>query len=329
MKRWLLLLAVWPLPGFAQYTLYACGSSSKDYVVGAKLPASGIFVRSAGGEWRHAGFNHPFISAFDFDARDPAVVYAAAGNGLLRVSENGEHWKILTGSDVTELLDVAVDRNRSGAIYFAHTAGIQVTYDNGATWHDASAGLRRKYTAALRVDSRRAGVLLAGTEEGIFRSEDGGRSWKLAGAAGIQVLRIEQSPHDPCFWMATTEGSGLFASTDCGVTFESNGNLGVGRNLYDLAFDPTAPDRIAVAGWGVGVAISEDRGKTWQARNEGLPSASVWSLAFDPAQPGRIFASVHEEAVYVSTDNGRTWRKDGLAGSSIFRMKFVPEAASK
>jgi hypothetical protein len=197
MKLAALLWAALPLPALAQYTLYACGSSSKDYVVGAKLPASGIFVRPADGEWRHAGFNHPLINAFDFDPRDPSVVYAAAGNGLLRVSENGERWKILTGSDVTELLDVAVDRNRPGTIYFAHTAGIQVSHDGGATWHDASAGLRRKYTAALRVDSRRAGVLLAGTEQGIFRSEDGGASWKLAGAAGIQVLHIEQSPTIP------------------------------------------------------------------------------------------------------------------------------------
>jgi photosystem II stability/assembly factor-like uncharacterized protein len=77
------------------------------------------------------------------------------------------------------------------------------------------------------------------------------------------------------------------------------------------------------------VAVSEDRGRTWQARNSGLPSANIWSVAFDPAQSGRLYASVHEEAVYVSTDSGRTWRKDGLAGSSIFRMKFVPEAPSK
>ena len=60
----------------------------------------------------HAGFNHPFIAAFDYDATRRSVVYAAAGNGLLRVTENGERWKILTGNDVTELLDVAVDRHR-------------------------------------------------------------------------------------------------------------------------------------------------------------------------------------------------------------------------
>ena len=95
MKVGALLLAA--VPAFAQYALYVCGPSTQNYVVGAKLPASGIFVRSAKGEWTHAGFNHPFITAFDYDATDASVVYAAAGNGLLRVTENGERWKILTG----------------------------------------------------------------------------------------------------------------------------------------------------------------------------------------------------------------------------------------
>ncbi len=295
---------------------------SKGYVVGAKLPPSGIFVKGSTGEWHHAGFNHPFISALDYDARDPSVVYVAAGNGLLRVSDRGERWKILTGSDVTELLDVAVS---GSAIYFSHTAGVRVSRDAGATWQHADTGLHRKYTAALRVDSR-GEYLLAGNEEGIFRSEDSGQSWRLAGASGIQVLHIEQSPHDPCLWLAATEGAGLFASTDCGKSFESAGNLGVGRNLYDIAFDPTSPDRVAVAGWGVGVAVSEDRGKTWDLRNAGLPATSVWSVIFDPAHPGRLYASVHEEALYVSSDAGRAWTKDGLEGSAVYRMRFVPEA---
>ena len=316
-----------PPSAAARYSLYTCMVQSKGYVVGARLPPSGIFVKSDASEWHHAGFNHPFITALDYDPRDPTTVYVAAGNGLLRVTERGERWKILTGSDVTELQDVAVDRNSPGTVYFSHTAGIQVSHDRGATWQNASDGLRRKYTSAIRVDSRQSGHLLAGNEQGIFRSEDGGKSWRLAGAAGVQVLHIEQSPHDPCFWLAGTEGGGLFASTDCGASFESAGNLGVGRNLYDIAFDPNNANRIAVAGWGVGVAVSEDRGKTWEARYSGLPATSVWSVAFDPAHPGRLYASVHEEALYVSPDAGRTWTKDGLEGSAVYRMKFVPEAA--
>ena len=173
-----------PPPVNTRYTLYACMVQSKGYVVGAKLPPSGIFVKAAAGEWRHVGFNHPSISAVDYDPADPSTVYVAAGNGLLRVTDGGERWKILTGSDVTELLDVAVDRNAPGTVYFSHTAGIQVSHDHGTTWQDAARSLHRKYTAALRVDSRHSGYLLAGNEEGIFRSEDGGDSWRLAGAAG-------------------------------------------------------------------------------------------------------------------------------------------------
>lgn len=323
--RWMLLLGMLTLPVSGQYTLYTCMVTSKDYVVGAKLPPSGIFLKTGTGEWRHAGYNHPFINALDYDPRDPSTVYVAAGNGLLRLSERGERWKILTGSDVTELQDVAVDRNAPGTIYFSHTAGIRVSHDRGATWSDAGAGLHRKYTQAIRVDSRRSGFLVAGNEEGIWRSEDGGKSWRSAGAAGYQVLHIEQSPHDACYWLAATEGGGLFASTDCGITFESNGNLGVGHNLYDIAFDPSSADRIAVAGWGPGVAISENRGKTWQLRNTGLPAPSVWSVAFDPAVRGRIYAGVHAEALYVSDDNGRSWARDGLEGTAVYRMKFVPE----
>jgi photosystem II stability/assembly factor-like uncharacterized protein len=299
--------------------------TSKDYVVGAKLPPSGLFRKPADGEWRHAGYNHPFISAIDYDPADPGTLYVAAGNGLIRVRERGERWKILTGSDVTELLDVSVDRRERGTIYFSHTAGVRVSRDSGATWQDAGAGLHRKYTPAIRVDARQSGVLVAGNEEGIFRSQDAGRSWRLAGAAGFQVLRIEQSPHDACFWMAATQGGGLFVSTDCGVTFESAGNLGAGRNLSDIAFDPNREKRIAAAGWGVGVAVSEDLGKTWQLRNAGLPSNNVWSVAFDPAKADRLYAGVHEEALYVSQDCGRTWSRDGLEGSRVFRMKFVPE----
>src|SRR5689334_19282911 len=246
--------------------------TSKGYVVGAKLPPSGIFVKPSGGGWQHLGYNHPFVAALDYDPSDPRTLYVAAGNGLIRIS--GDRWKILTGSDVTELMDVAVDRNAPGDIYFTHTRGISFSHDRGATWSDASAGLHRKYSHAIRVDARRSGVLLAGNEEGIFRSEDQGGTWRLAGAAGYQVQRIEQSPHDPCFWLAGTQNGGIFLSRDCGVTFESGGNIAVGHNVSDIAFDPSTPGRVAIAGWEIGVLVSEDGGKSWKSRNAGLPSNS-------------------------------------------------------
>ena len=325
MTKWLMSIAVLPFPLCAQYTLYACVTTSKEYVVGAKLPPSGLFSKASDGTWQHPGYNHPFLTAIDYDATDPATVYISAGNALIRGSGFGAKWTFLTGSDVTELRDVAVDRNAPGTIYFAHSHGIRVSRNRGTTWQEIGAGLHRKFTEALRVDRQRSGVLLAGGEEGIFRSEDGGKTWRIAGAAGFQVRRIEQSPHDPCEWLSTTQKGGLFASHDCGKTFENLGSIGVGTNLYDVAFDPTTPGRIAVAGWGAGISVSQDAGTTWQARNNGLPKPAVVSVVFDPVKPGRIYASVPEDALYVSDDTGKTWTKDGLEGSVVNRMRFFPE----
>jgi photosystem II stability/assembly factor-like uncharacterized protein len=296
---------------------------TEDYVVGAKLPPSGLFRRMGQGKWQHIAYNHPFEFAVDADPRDPATVYVAAGNGLLRIPRDGNSWKILTAQDVTELRDLAIDSN--GAIYFAHSAGIRMSTDHGATWREISTNLPRKYTEAIRADKSHSGVLLSGGEDGVWRSDHNGSSWRRAGASGFQIMRIEQSPHDPCVWLAGTQQGGLFESRDCGVTFESRGSVGVGRNIYDIAFDPGAPQRIALAVWGDGVVVSEDGGKTWQIRGRSLPNPNIWSLVFDPAKPGRLFASVHEEAVYVSDDAGVTWTRDGLEGSVVSRMKFLPE----
>ncbi len=323
--RWSWVLAAFSVPVFAQPVLYTCAAFNKEYVVGAKLPPSGLFRRVAAGEWRHTGFNVPFLFALNFDARAAGTVYLGAGNGLIRVSAKGEKWTILTGSDVTELRDVAVDRKNPGTIYFAHTAGVRVTHDGGASFGELANGRRRRYTECVQVDAAHPGVLVAGTESGIIRSEDGGKSWRLAGAAGFQVLRIEQSPQEACWWLAATQQGGLFASHDCGRTFENQGRLGVDRNLYDIAFDPTTRRRVAVAGYGFGVAVSMDGGTTWQMRNAGLPRADATSIVFDPLQAGRIYAAIPDEAIYVSEDAGLSWVKDGLDGSRVTRMRFAPE----
>jgi photosystem II stability/assembly factor-like uncharacterized protein len=318
-----LALLLLPLSTAAQWTLVAGASNSKDYVVGAKLPPSGLFLK-VNGQWHHAGYNNPSVMAVDYDPTDPTTLYLAAGNGLFRAAKNGEQWTQLTGSDVTELRDLAIDATDSKTICFAYSQGIRVTHDRGDTWEELSGGLHRHFTEAIRIDRTQSKRLLIGGEEGVFLSEDGGKSWTVSGAAGFQILRIEQSPHDACYWLAATQGGGLFASTDCGKTFESLGRIGFGSDLYSIAFDPSNALRIAVAGWGPGVAVSEDGGKTWQERNSGLPRPDVWSVIFDPGHSGRLYASVQQEAVYVSEDVGKTWKIDGLEGSVAWRMKFVP-----
>jgi photosystem II stability/assembly factor-like uncharacterized protein len=310
---------------WAQHRLVTCMVTTRNWVVGAKLLPSGLFAREPGGAWRHTGYNHPYVAGVDYDPKDPSTLYLAAGNGLIRATGSGLDWTILTSHDVTELRDVSVDRNTPGTVYFAHTAGIRATRDGGRTWQELAAGLRERYAESVLADRSRTGRVVAGGVDGLWTSENGGRNWSRSGAPGVQTLRIDQSPHDPCRWLAVTQRAGVFGSTDCGKTFENVGEFGVERNLYDVAFDPSTAGRVAVAGWGPGVAVSTDGGRKWELRGRGLPSTDVWSIAWDPDHPGRLYASVHEEALYVSDDAGLTWRNDGLDGSIVYRMRFVPE----
>ena len=309
----------------ADWTLYVCAATTKNYVVGAKLLPSGLFARNGPSAWTLQGHPNPFTFALDYDPRNLSFVYLAAGNGLIRVPRGGSTWKILTAEDVTEIRDVSVDSE--GTIYFTHSAGIRVSKDKGDSWRELSSSLPRHYCEAVRADRKAIGEIIVGCENGLWRTSDNGAKWTRVGASGFQIMRLEQSPHDACFWMAATQQGGLFVSEDCGTTFENRGAIGVGRNLYDIAFDPTTPKRVAVAGWGIGIAVSEDLGKTWTMRDRSLPSSDIWSIAFDPSKSGRLFASVHEEALYVSDDVGLTWKRDGLEGSVVNRMKFLPEQA--
>ena len=310
MLRTALLSVMAALPLAAQSGLWAAGSLANNYVVGAKLPASGLFHRHAGGAWEHVGFNLPVFSTIDFHGD---AVYLAGGNGLIRIE--GGRWRILTGSDVTELRDVFVCPD--GALWFAHTLGIRVSRDRGQTWTEVAATKPHRFTEAVRIAGY--GAILAGGDDGVWRSVDQGASWQLAGASGFQVLRVEVSPHDRCHALAATQGGGLFASRDCGKSFEDVARIGVDHNLYAIAFDPANRARIAVGGFGVGVLLSNDGGRTFAAR---FDNRNVTAVAFAGE---RIYAAVSDDGLYTSADAGVSWQRAGMENSRISCLRAAPE----
>jgi photosystem II stability/assembly factor-like uncharacterized protein len=306
-----------------KYDLFACAFHSKGWVAGLKLQGSGIFFRWSEGAWSRAGFNHPLIETIDFDPRDPRVLYIAAGNGLFRSPDSGRTWRLTTDETVTELRDVSVDPNRPDDVYIAVTDGIAVTRDQGKTWQRADPPLKRKFTKTLRVDRTLAGRVLAGTEQKIILTEDGGRTWRTVADAPMPT-HLEQSPHDAMHWLMSTQRSGLLESRDGGLTWKENALESEGT-LYQAIFDPTRKGRVAVVGWQTGVWVSTDDGSTWKQQDEGLPSKFIWRAAFDPINSGRLFASVHEDALYVSDDAGKSWRREGLKDSVVSELLFIPK----
>ncbi len=77
----------------------------------------------------------------------------------------------------------------------------------------AAAGVEQR---SLRHLSRMNGDLLAGTDDGVARSSDGGLSWRPSGIAGFFVWDVAAAPDDPHTLFAVTEPAALFRSSDGG-----------------------------------------------------------------------------------------------------------------
>ena len=330
----LLLLALLTGPACAApaptHDMFVAAAINNGFVVGSKMVTlSGLFQRGADNTYSHFGLNFPYLTSLAVDPRDPKVLYAASINGVLCTTDGGQTWRIGTSWDMTEPKDVALDPNAPDHIYLALPDGIAVSTDRGRTWPRRENGLpeRGKYTQTVKIDRTRAGRVFAGCESGIYLTEDGAGAWRRVFKSTATVTNLQQSPHDPKLWLATTQSDGALISRDGGLAWNKITGVPSAEAHYNGCFDATNPRRFAIGGWTYGVLVTEDGGLTWTTRNDGLPAGHcVFRLGLDP-DTGRLYAAVYKEAVYASDDFGRTWRKDGLEGSVVYNFIFVPKAA--
>ena len=169
---------------------------------------------NAGATWSLAQYTG-VIASLVIDPRDPTISYAAAegyeywGNypgSLGKTTNGGVSWQKTSPEAFDSVLAVAVDSVASSTVYIATghymwgegsgaTPDVLRSDDSGVTWTSAGLGLPSGSVRSLTVDPGVSGALYAGTEAGVYRSRDGGRSWtpfsqRLAGVP-ITSLAID------------------------------------------------------------------------------------------------------------------------------------------
>ena len=119
------------------------------------------------------------------------LLWTGSDDGLINVSKDGgAHWKNVTPKDLPQWMmwnRVEVDPIRKGTAYFAgtryklddFTPYLYVTHDYGETWEKITSGINpMHFTRAIVASPRKAGVLFAGTEYGLYVSMNDGKSWE-------------------------------------------------------------------------------------------------------------------------------------------------------
>jgi len=133
-------------------------------------------------------------------------------------------------------------------------------------------GFEHVHALAIAADGR---SLFLGAHTGLFRSEDGGRSWQKVALSAehdhLDVMAVATDPRDPLIIYVATHEAGVFKSSDGGTTWKKiNASLG-GLDVHGLAIDPNAPQKLhaAVREKGEGIYRTTDGGGKWVRVDDG------------------------------------------------------------
>ncbi|MEA2693931.1 MAG: hypothetical protein QOJ16_3318, partial [Acidobacteriota bacterium] len=284
----------------------------------------------AGRTWRPIFDGQPIgsIGALAVAPSNPRILYAgtgeadmrsdiAQGNGLYRSADGGKTWTHVGLADSQQIGRVLVDPRNPDRVYVA------------ALGHPYGPN----------------------PERGVFRSQDGGRSWKkvLGKDDDTGAIDLAFEPGNPAviyaaLWQtrrtpwevyppSSGPGSGLYKSSDGGDTWVPlTKGLPAKPGRIGLAVAPSEPKRVYAMVDAVGeggLYRSDDAGATW-AKTSG--DARIWGrgwyfggITVEPRNPDVVYSC--NTAVYRSGDGGKTFvpQKGAPGGDDYHQLWIDPQ----
>jgi photosystem II stability/assembly factor-like uncharacterized protein len=175
---------------------------------------------------------------------------------------------------------------------------------------------------ALVLDPVNPAILYATTARGIFKTINGGASWRPQGNAldGKSILALAIDPRNNATVFATTDTGGIFRSQNGGEHW-SEANAGLkARYVGSIAVDSAST---IWAGTEAGrIFKSADGGDSWIETVPPTDHVSVMAITPDPVKPGTVYVGTNSEGVYKTVDGGATWTHmtNGLKRATVWNI---------
>ena len=257
------------------------------------------------------------------------------------------------------IADIAIDPTNRNVWYVAvGSGGVWKTNNSGTTWKSLFDGQGSYSIGAITIDPSNPHVIWVGTGEnvggrhvgygdGIYKSLDGGNSWKNMGLkASEHISKIIVHPENSDVVWVAAQGPlwspggerGLYKSTDGGATWKKTLGDDTWVGVTDIVIDSRNPEVLYAATWqrhrnvasymgggpGSGLHKSEDGGETWMALKKGIPTSNMGKigLAISYHNPDHIFAAIELDqrtgGIFMSADRGASWKKmsDTVSGAT-------------
>ncbi|MDQ6610904.1 MAG: hypothetical protein M3Y64_00610, partial [Gemmatimonadota bacterium] len=329
------------------------------------LSAQGLdSVTTSAFRWRNIGpsnFMGRMSDVQGIPSPSKTIYVSAAGGGIWKSMNNGITWRpIFDDKEVVSMGMLAIAPTDTNIVWagtgepnsrnsIEPGAGVYKSTNGGNSW--TFMGLREtQHIGRIQIDPRNANTVYvaalgpawkAGGDRGLYKTTDGGTTWKLikAGAnAKTGAVDVQIDPANPdIIYVAMWEryrtpyslisggvGSGVFKSTDGGTTWTelkgsgypegAKGRIGlaVARSNSQVVYALTEASSMAAgpmtyqrAPAATGLYRSADGGKTWQHMNNVDTRPFYYSqVRVDPKNADRVYFSSTQ--LQVSNDGGKT-----------------------
>jgi photosystem II stability/assembly factor-like uncharacterized protein len=260
-------------------------------------------------------------------ASSPRTLYAGLNfDGAYKSVDGGNTWtKLRWGVNAASVLARA--SSRSGTLYtsgFAASASyLHRTADGGTSW----TVILQISPSACAVDPSNPQIVYAASgNRGMFKSTDGGASWKDINSGlptsvytpsdrYVNALAIDpsnpQTVYASCVSYYNRTGNvGVYRTADGGASWQSlSAGLPSSRRLLALTLDPSHTQTLYAGFDSLGVYRTTDGGASWASFSAGIPAnITVRAFAFDPAQTQTLYAGT-SGGIYKTTDGGTSWKE--------------------
>jgi photosystem II stability/assembly factor-like uncharacterized protein len=229
---------------------------------------------------------------------DPSRILLGTHVGLYQSSDGGRSWRFarLEGRDAMNLAPAG-----GSTVWTAGHEVLARSSDGGLTWADVRpTGLPSLDLHGFAVDPRDPKQLLAAVAgQGLYRSADGGRSFKVVSQdVGGDVMALAIAPDGRI--LAGDMRRGLLVSVDEGKTWKAT----LAEGVMGLAINPGDPERVVATGRGI--FLSTDGGETWTRVRPVSPGAGP--AAWAPSDPQTGYAVGFDRILYKTADAGASWQ---------------------
>jgi photosystem II stability/assembly factor-like uncharacterized protein len=195
-------------------------------------------------------------------------------------------------------------------------AGGKTTLGVSQGIQSAPIALTETINALAYMEDTAGPVILAGTNNGLYRTSDPAKGWtRLPFGPGMdaRTLCVSTAAQMPqTIWVGTSK-SGVLVSRDAGQTWQQVEGITAAAPINVIVQDPQRASYIYV-GTTQQLLLSHDGGEKWIRRGGNLPYGSYTAILINPQQPDEIYVgSAYEReegnSVFNSTDAGMTWKR--------------------